>query len=609
PTAEDCDDNDSTNTNSNVNDADCDGVPSDIDCDDTDPTVTTTNVGDADCDGVPTAEDCDDNDSTNTNSNVNDADCDGVPSDMDCDDTDPTVTTTNVGDADCDGVSTAEDCDDNDSTNTNSNVNDADCDGVPSDIDCDDTDPTVTTTNVGDADCDGVPTAEDCDDNDTTNTNSNVNDADCDGVPSDMDCDDTDPTVTTTIGSTCDDNDPCTTNEVLDADCNCVGTLLTCATGPTTTQACDDNNPNTFDDVLTILDCDGSICEPCMGIPCQTMAIIQDIDNPIPCDQITGGVGVMLSAEGSTQGPGIDYQWTFNGATVGSNVLSVEVFDEGVYTLTVSDANGCLDSDQVEVVFSDAELVPVITVNAESCAGFNDGFISVDTVAGGEAPYLYSFDQAAYTPTNVAGPLAPGTYSVGVQDLNGCEVILDVQVAAAPFLVLDLGPDEMIRLGDSLQLSIDANFAIDTIQWTAVESISCTDCDKPIVRPTVTTTYQVTVTSTNGCVLTDEITISVDGEVYIYIPDVFSPNDDGINDDFEIYPGIRYEQIRQFTILDRWGDVVFDEAAIPFGEAIPAWDGKARSEQAPIGVYVYFVEVELADGRVEVLTGEVLLLR
>ncbi len=69
------------------------------------------------------------------------------------------------------------------------------------------------------------------------------------------------------VGQSCDDNNPCTTNDVIDSACNCNGTPLNCATGPTTTIACNDNNPNTTNDVVTTLNCDGSVCVPCAGTP------------------------------------------------------------------------------------------------------------------------------------------------------------------------------------------------------------------------------------------------------------------------------------------------------------------------------------------------------
>ncbi len=77
----------------------------------------------------------------------------------------------------------------------------------------------------------------------------------------------------TIISQPCDDMDPCTENDeegVLSNDptivCEpCAGTLMDCSNGMTTTSSCDDGNPLTFDDVITTLDCDGSVCVPCQG--------------------------------------------------------------------------------------------------------------------------------------------------------------------------------------------------------------------------------------------------------------------------------------------------------------------------------------------------------
>ncbi len=212
----------------------------------------------------------------------------------DCDDNDPNLPAT---------PGTA--CDDGNNQTINDEIQSdgCTCEGVL--VDC----PTLNL-NIGDPCDDGDATT----DNDTVNANcdcegtptncAGIGDADGDGICANVDCDDTDPEVTDAIGDTCNDGDPCTTNDVLDANCNCSGTFQDsdgdgtcdaediCPGGPEPGTPCDDSEPTTTNDQITVdCDCQGTPTN-CTGIgDADADGVCADIDCNDNDPQATGEMG------------------------------------------------------------------------------------------------------------------------------------------------------------------------------------------------------------------------------------------------------------------------------------------------------------------------------
>jgi hypothetical protein len=250
----------------------------------------------------------------------------------------------------------------------------------------------------------------------------------CMGTP--VDCN-TGPTIVVP----CDDGDPCTENDeqtILDSDgtiCEpCMGIAVDCATGETTAISCDDGDPNTFNDIQVILACDGSICLPCMGSPCNIQAAIQLPGMPLTCESLDNGV--LLQGSASTPGTDVAYEWVFEGVIIGTT-MEIVVFNEGVYTLVVTDNEGCTSSAEAELVAPVVDLIPFIGIIDESCPELSDGLVLIDSVIGGQAPYLFALDSDNFVTSNQFVNLAPGSYQLVIQDANGCEYVEEISINAA----------------------------------------------------------------------------------------------------------------------------------------------------------------------------------
>ena len=120
--------------------------------------------------------------------------------------------------------------------------------------------------------------------------------------------------------------------------------------------------------------------------------------------------------------------------------------------------------------------------------------------------------------------------------------------------------------------------------------------------------YDITLTNQLGC---DSLLHLRLDHYYVFIPNAFSPNFDGVNDVFTIYPGVGVEAITEFEIYDRWGgriNDIFNTEELN-GVTLPSWNGNSSSEEAPTGLYIYRIKILFDDGKERMFKGEILLTR
>lgn len=95
----------------------------------------------------------------------------------------------------------------------------------------------------------------------------------------------------------------------------------------------------------------------------------------------------------------------------------------------------------------------------------------------------------------------------------------------------------------------------------------------------------------------------------IYVPSVFSPNGDGINDVLGVFGSAQVDQVNAFRIYDRWGSLVYNFNNFKPGDLSVGWNGTFKTQMLNPGVYVWLADVKFIDGHSEVFTGDVTLVR
>ncbi len=326
---------------------------------------------------------------------------------------------------------------------------------------------------------------------------------------------------------------------------------------------------------------------------------------------------VRLGGDNTSTGPNVVFEWTTDTGDLPDNttILRPEVTEPGTYTLTVIDLElGCSSTDEV-VVISTQDIPELnISFSTPDCSGQNTTLI-IDNVNGGIGPFLFSLNDEPFVETDTFPFLLPGNYNLAVIDAVGCESETDFEVEATGDLFVDLTANLVgrnhIEEGESIQLltvlSIPEDL-IDSVNWSNSELLSCPDCLNPMASPTETTTFTVTV-YLNGCSVSDELIINVEFKNAVYVPNIFSPNGDNVNDVFQLYPGPRVLKINSFKVFDRWGEMVSSHGDYLAGDIGKDWDGTLDGKEMNPGVFVWFAEVELVDGSKKMLKGDVLLVR
>ena len=318
--------------------------------------------------------------------------------------------------------------------------------------------------------------------------------------------------------------------------------------------------------------------------------------------ETTGSFCEQETVEISVQ-PFVSYLWS-----TGETNASIDVNEPGDYSVEVIDMQGCQGTANITV--EEGSMVDFLyAVQEPTCFNGFDGQILIDTAFGGTPPYLYSINGQALQSANIFTNLAGGTYAILVEDVDGCRNETEIIVNQPAEIFVTLDDDQTIRLGETIELNALTNTFNSTVFWSPSDFLSCDTCLQTTAAPQQSMTYQVSISDANGCTVTDEISIFVNQQTGAYVPNVFSPNNDGINDYFFVYVDGSIASISTFRIFDRWGGVLFETSGIFPNDETAGWNGLANNELLDSGIYIYFIEVLRVDGARETLKGDVLLVR
>lgn len=341
-------------------------------------------------------------------------------------------------------------------------------------------------------------------------------------------------------------------------------------------------------------------------------AIVQNT-NLIDCFTNTA----QIDATASSQGPEFSYQiLNDNGTIIAENQTAIfDLATPGSYELVVIDTeNDCSQSATFQVLLDQPDIV-ALEINDIPCGDLEGSIVFTD-IQDGTAPYLYSVDGGnSFTTSPIFNALPEGEYDLVVEDANGCQASSNAIISSASGVMLSLPEQVELELLESYTLTpIVSNVGINDlveIKWAGSNALSCVDCLNPVFTADETTFLTLSLTDNNGCTATATTLLLVDERVPVFVPNVFSPDGlDGANDFFTVFGDpARVLEVRRMQIFDRWGGQVFDRENLPINAPSAGWDGKANGTTANAGVYVYWIEVVLANGQTKILEGDVVLLK
>jgi gliding motility-associated-like protein len=306
---------------------------------------------------------------------------------------------------------------------------------------------------------------------------------------------------------------------------------------------------------------------------------------PVNCNGECNGEAQAVAATGI--GPFI-YQWNdpFNQTTDIADSLC-----SGTYVVTITDSLGCQDTAMVNITQPDPLVAAAIATTdycRHECLGY--GFSSA---IGGNGGYIYSWDDPQNQDESIANGLCEGSYTVLITDAKGCADSASVYVPyldSLPELTATASPDTIFEGQSAGLFSTHAQGYI--YGWNPSSTLNSSVIADPVSTPPQTTQYIVEVIDSNGCRVTDTVTVWVKEvscrEPEVFIPNAFTPNGDNENDILKVR-GSTIESL-YFAVYDRWGEIIFETENQNNG-----WDGIYNGKTVTPGVFVYYLKAVCYD--------------
>lgn len=283
--------------------------------------------------------------------------------------------------------------------------------------------------------------------------------------------------------------------------------------------------------------------------------------------------------------------------STGDTTRSIVVSEPGTYTVDAWQG-ACRWTE--EVVY---EALPAL----EADLGPDTAFCPGNSVRLSVEP---GFDQYLWSTGDTLNNITVDSFGqYWVEASYACGTFRDTVTVGLPEeLKVELPPDTILQLGRGFQIVPQLSGVVETLSWMPADFLDCTDCWEPYTMPLHDVTYFLEAGDVYGCRAVDSMHIEVVNPAKVYAPSAFSPNGDGVNDEFTIYGGPEVEQVEELLIFQRWGGLVYrHENLLPSGNA--GWDGTRNGSPLNPGVYVYLARVRYLDGQKGRLSGEVVLVR
>jgi len=355
-------------------------------------------------------------------------------------------------------------------------------------------------------------------------------------------------------------------------------------------------SPGSYDITLTVTE------NSCVSTQTLHTVLVSNIstNNPTSTDVIcngqSNGTATVYPINGSTP---YSYLWNTSPSQTTQTATNLPA---GTFYVTITDNLGCVTYDTVQIIQPSALDIDVIYEN-EGCLNSCDGSVSVN-VTGGIQPYEYSWTGAASDTSEVLN-LCAGNYSVTVSDSNNCTITGSATIITNSPINADAYADaQTIFMPSSVQFYFTGSGAVDYL-WDFGDGTT-SNISNPSHIYTSAGEYTVILVVSSGapdfCTDSIQIIITVLEPSKVTIPNIFTPNVDGVNETFRAESeGLETEEM---LIYNRWGKQIYSWSKVG-GE----WDGTINGQKAAEGIYYYIFGAVGFDGKEYRFNGTVTLLR
>jgi gliding motility-associated-like protein len=281
----------------------------------------------------------------------------------------------------------------------------------------------------------------------------------------------------------------------------------------------------------------------------------------------------------------------------------------GTFEITATATlNECIVTDVAELTFS-VPLNPEIITTGASCHDFCDGNVQVISNAGDLNVTLNASSQSGAD--LLFEGLCFGSYEVLITDFAGCMELEEISITQPPEIVANfVASPQPIELPETTIQFESQSLNSESVHWYFGFPVIGESTD-PITSYSfpqgIGGSYPVALVATDVYGCTDSLIqyVLIEDNFSIYVPNAFTPDNDGINDVFSVdfsYDPLEYE----LFIFNRWGEPVF--LSTNFKEV---WTGNVRggTHYAPNGVYEWMLKVRGNEPEVRTMQGTITLIR
>ena len=309
------------------------------------------------------------------------------------------------------------------------------------------------------------------------------------------------------------------------------------------------------------------------------------VNSPTNC-----GVSALVTAAPGAAGT-YTYTWTVPSGTNPGNVASFNAAVSGAYTVTVTNAAGCTSLPANSTVTINPN--PTVTVSSPVVCNGQSATVTATPGSAGTYSYAWTAPAGAVNPGNVASftSTVAGTYSVIITNTStGCiSSSASGTIAFVPSFDYSVVGECISNNFTLLVIPSGSSFDLNssTFNWT-VNSVTVGSnatfnatayFNDPMVTTQIPATFNVNVTTVDGCQLSDSIVVD---RIYCDIQKGISPNNDNKNDFFDL----RLMNVQQLEIFNRYGTKVYSK-----NEYTNEWIGQSDSgSELPDGTYYYVIE-------------------
>lgn len=338
-------------------------------------------------------------------------------------------------------------------------------------------------------------------------------------------------------------------------------------------------------------DPEGTYAYALSGVPpCghDASVVIVEVSEPVTAAAATSSAVCNGSCDGTaslnilTGTPGYAMQWS--GGVAGGGELEADGLCAGDYGVTITDANGCIGTVNYTIEEPPPLVIDAVGIGDENCIGSCDGYLNIVDNEG----VLFSIDGGqTWLTENVISDLCAGGYLVTMQDAHGCLASTSVHIASPPPVTAGFygAPDTMSVTNTTVAFTNQSGHA-ETFLWDFGGLATSTEGNPTFTFPDVlggVYTVCLIAMDDHGCADSTCLPIVVLDELFVTVPNAFSPNGDDINDLFvPVFNIPANADEYNFMIFDRWGLRIFTSETV--GET---WDGDYNGEIVQQDVYVW----------------------